>query len=115
MAGVLLELGAEYFDEAAAAVLRVPQNIGRAIQELALPLLKHHYETFVETYRGKELRVHSGDIRARRRLQQRSSAVHRRRGPARSDRPLRGGRFHAIGRGSAIAQQAGDIAGPASR
>ena len=49
---VLLEL-APIFDEAAAAVLGA-QNIGRAVQELVLPLLKHHYETFIETVPGEK-------------------------------------------------------------
>ncbi|HET9871614.1 MAG TPA: hypothetical protein VFP89_03330 [Propionibacteriaceae bacterium] len=43
---VLMELE-EVFDSCATAVLGA-ENVGRAVQERVIPLLRHHYDTFIE-------------------------------------------------------------------
>src|SRR5687767_584222 len=49
---VLLELEDE-FDRGAAAVLGA-DNVGRELQERVVPLLRHHYDTFIETVPGEK-------------------------------------------------------------
>lgn len=49
---VLLELEPR-FTESAASVLGAT-NVGRAVQEQVLPLLRHHYESFIETVPGEK-------------------------------------------------------------
>jgi 20S proteasome alpha/beta subunit len=41
------------FDESAAAILE-STDVGRAMQELMLPILKHHYDTFIEHVPGED-------------------------------------------------------------
>jgi 20S proteasome alpha/beta subunit len=49
---VLLDLE-KIFDAQAASILEAP-DIGRAIQERVLPVLQHHYDTFIEDVPGDE-------------------------------------------------------------
>jgi proteasome beta subunit len=104
---VLLELEQE-FDGCAAAVLGA-DNIGRAVQERVIPLLRHHYETFIEKVPGEE---HSGATPATYVL----TAGYAGGVPFIVDIDPHGliGRyeevgFHAVGSGSAMAQQAGAL------
>ena len=105
---VLLEL-APLFVESAGTVLGAP-NVGRAVQELVLPLLRHHYASFIETVPGEKA---SGATPATYVL----TAGHTTAGePFIVDIDPHGliGRyeevgFHAIGSGAAMAQQAGAL------
>jgi 20S proteasome alpha/beta subunit len=104
---VLLELE-ESFDGAAAAVLG-SDNVGRAVQERVVPLLRHHYETFIPEVPGE---APSGATPATYVL----VAGYARGEPFIVDIDPHGliGRyeevgFHAVGSGSAMAQQAGAL------
>lgn len=105
---VLLELE-PIFDESAASVLGA-QNVGRAVQEQVRPLLEYHYEAFIETVPGEKS---SGATPATYVL----TAGYTFDGqPFIVDIDPHGliGRyeevgFHAIGSGSAMAQQAGAL------
>ena len=105
---VLLELE-PVFDQAAASVLGAP-NTGRAVQEQVLPLLRHHYDAFIETVPGEK---DSGATPATYVL----TAGYTTEGePFIVDIDPHGliGRyeevgFHAIGSGAAMAQQAGAL------
>ena len=104
---VLLELEQE-FDGSAAAVLSA-ENVGRAVQERVIPLLRHHYGSFIEQVPGE---AQSGATPATYVL----VAGFARGVPFIVDIDPHGliGRyeevgFHAIGSGSAMAQQAGAL------
>jgi proteasome beta subunit len=104
---VLLELERD-FDAGAAAVL-ASDDVGRAVQERVVPLLRHHYETFIETVPGEPS---SGATPATYVL----VAGYAGGVPFIVDIDPHGliGRyeaagFHAIGSGSAMAQQAGAL------
>jgi 20S proteasome alpha/beta subunit len=104
---VLLELEQE-FDGAADAVLG-SDNVGRAVQERVVPLLRHHYESFIEEVPGEKP---SGATPATYVL----VAGYAKGEPFIIDIDPHGliGRyeeagFHAIGSGSAMAQQAGAL------
>jgi proteasome beta subunit len=101
---VLMELE-DVFDRSAAAVLAA-DNVGRAIQEQVIPLLRHHYENFIEQVPGEQA---SGATPATYVL----TAGYAHGAPFIVDIDPHGliGRyeavgFHAIGSGSAMAQQA---------
>jgi proteasome beta subunit len=105
---VLLELE-PIFAESAATVLGAP-NVGRAVQEQVLPLLKHHYDAFIETVPGEKA---SGATPATYVLAAGYTSDGK---PFILDIDPHGliGRyeevgFHAIGSGSAMAQQAGAL------
>lgn len=105
---VLLELE-PIFEESASSVLGTP-NVGRAVQEQVLPLLRHHYEAFIETVPGEQ---GSGATPATYVLTAGYTSDGR---PFIVDIDPHGliGRyeevgFHAIGSGSAMAQQAGAL------
>ena len=104
---VLLELEQE-FEGSAAAVLSA-ENVGRAVQERVIPLLRHHYDSFIEQVPGE---AQSGATPATYVL----VAGYARGVPFIVDIDPHGliGRyeevgFHAIGSGSAMAQQAGAL------
>lgn len=95
------------FDEAAAAILE-STDVGREMQELMLPILKHHYDTFIEDVPGEKL---AG-----------TPATYLLAAGYAGDKPwiveinpnAMVGRyedigFHAIGSGAAMAQQAGAL------
>jgi len=101
---VLMELE-DVFDGCAAAVLAA-DNVGRGIQEQVIPLLRHHYENFIEQVPGEQA---SGATPATYVL----TAGYAQGAPFIVDIDPHGliGRyeevgFHAIGSGSAMAQQA---------
>ena len=101
---VLMELE-EVFDGCAPAVLAA-DNVGRAVQEQVVPLLRHHYENFIEQVPGEQ---GSGATPATYVM----AAGYSRGAPFIVDIDPHGliGRyeevgFHAIGSGSAMAQQA---------
>ena len=105
---VLVEL-APIFEGCADVVLGSP-NVGRAVQEQVLPLLKHHYEAFIETVPGEKS---SGATPATYVLTAGYTSDGQ---PFIVDIDPHGliGRyeevgFHAIGSGSAMAQQAGAL------
>jgi proteasome beta subunit len=102
---VLLELE-EVFAEGAAALLG-SNNVGRAVQERVVPLLRHHYDNFIEHVPGEQK---SGATPATYVL----AAGYADGAPFIVDIDPHGliGRyeqmgFHAIGSGAAMAQQAG--------
>ena len=104
---VLTELE-ELFDGSADAVLGA-DNVGRAVQDKVVPLLRHHYENFIEEVPGEQT---SGATPATYVL----TAGYARGVPFIVDIDPHGliGRyeetgFHAIGSGSAMAQQAGAL------
>lgn len=104
---VLLE-AQDLFAECAPAVLGA-DNIGRAVQQRVVPLLRHHYETFIEQVPGEST---SGATPATYVL----VAGYAHGEPFIVDIDPHGliGRyeevgFHAIGSGSAMAQQAGTL------
>lgn len=104
---VLMELE-ELFDSSAAAVLG-SDNVGRAVQERVVPVLRHHYETFIEEVPGEGP---SGATPATYVL----TAGYAKGRPFIVDIDPHGliGRyeeagFHAVGSGSAMAQQAGAL------
>ena len=104
---VLLELEGE-FDRGAAAVLGA-DNVGRELQERVVPLLRHHYDNFIEHVPAQE---QSGATPATFVM----VAGYARGEPFIVDIDPHGlvGRyedvgFHAIGSGSAMAQQAGAL------
>ena len=104
---VLLELEGE-FDRGAAAVLGA-DNVGRELQERVVPLLRHHYDNFIEQVPGQQK---SGATPATFVM----VAGYARGEPFIVDIDPHGliGRyedagFHAIGSGSAMAQQAGAL------
>src|SRR5919112_1955029 len=104
---VLLELEGE-FDRGAAAVLGA-DNVGRELQERVVPLLRHHYATFIEQVPGEK---QSGATPATYVL----VAGYARGEPFIVDIDPHGliGRyedvgFHAVGSGAAMAQQAGAL------
>ena len=104
---VLMELE-EVFDRSAAAVLAA-DNVGRAVQEQVVPLLRHHYENFIEHVPGETA---SGATPATYVM----AAGYSKGVPFIVDIDPHGliGRyevvgFHAIGSGSAMAQQAGAL------
>ncbi len=104
---VLLE-AQDMFEGCAAAVLGA-DNVGRAVQERVLPLLRHHYDTFIEQVPGED---GSGATPATYVL----IAGYARSNPFIIDIDPHGliGRyeevgFHAVGSGSAMAQQAGTL------
>jgi proteasome beta subunit len=105
---VLLELES-IFVESAASVLGAA-NVGRAVQEQVLPLLRHHYDSFIETVPGEKS---SGATPATYVLTAGYTTDGR---PFIVDIDPHGliGRyeevgFHAIGSGAAMAQQAGAL------
>jgi 20S proteasome alpha/beta subunit len=104
---VLLE-AQDLFDECASAVLGA-DNLGRAVQERVVPLLQHHYQTFIEQVPGESA---SGATPATYVM----VAGYAQGEPFIVDIDPHGliGRyeevgFHAIGSGSAMAQQAGTL------
>ena len=104
---VLLELEGE-FDRGAAAVLGA-DDVGRELQERVVPLLRHHYDNFIEQVPGQQK---SGATPATFVM----VAGYARGEPFIVDIDPHGliGRyedvgFHAIGSGSAMAQQAGAL------
>jgi 20S proteasome alpha/beta subunit len=104
---VLMELEEE-FAGGAAAVL-ASDNVGRAIQERVVPLLRHHYDTFIEQVPGEKDTAATPATYV-------MTAGYARGVPFIVDIDPHGliGRyeeagFHAIGSGSAMAQQAGAL------
>ncbi len=104
---VLMELE-ELFVGAAPAVL-VAENVGRAVQERVLPVLKYHYDNFIEQVPGEQT---AGGTPATYVL----AAGYAESTPFIVDIDPHGliGRyeevgFHAVGSGSAMAQQAGAL------
>ena len=104
---VLLEIE-EMFDGSSAAAILGAENLGRALQERFVPVLRHHYEQFIEHVPGQK----AGGTPATYLL----AAGYAKGAPFIVDVDPNGlvGRyeevgFHAIGSGSAMAQQAGAL------
>lgn len=103
---VLMELEKDFADSAEAVL--ASDNVGRSVQERVVPLLRHHYETFIERVPGEGSSATPATFVM--------AAGYARGAPFIVDIDPHGliGRyeeagFHAIGSGSAMAQQAGAL------
>jgi proteasome beta subunit len=103
---VLMELEEDFADSAEAVL--ASDNVGRSVQERVVPLLRHHYDTFIERVPGEDSAATPATYVM--------AAGYARGEPFIVDIDPHGliGRyeeagFHAIGSGSAMAQQAGAL------